>query len=67
MRAGDTIVDCSEASDEVRMAIDMRIANGPITCGASTAKIDSWLSGLPAPSSPVPTPAHIRVATVTSR
>lgn len=58
VRAGESIVDCSEASELMRMALDMTTANGPRTGPASTAKMDSWFSSLPAPRPSVPTPAQ---------
>ena len=63
--AGDTNVDCRDAADELRMASDIRIANGPMTGPASTAKMLPWLSGLPAPSPSVPIPAKASVASET--
>ncbi len=57
VRAGETKVDCSEAAEEERIARLIRMASGPITGPESTAKIDSWFSGLPAPRPSVPMPA----------
>ena len=58
VRAGETMVDCSEAAEEDRMARDISMASGPMIGPDSTAKIDSWFSGLPAPRPVVPTPAQ---------
>ena len=65
VRAGETNVDCSDAAELLRMASDIRIANGPITGPASTAKMLDWFSGFPAPKPVSPTPAKDRVASAT--
>ena len=65
VRAGETNVDCSEAAELLRMARDIRMANGPITGPARTAKMLPWFSGLPAPSPSSPTPAKDSVARAT--
>ena len=65
VRAGETNVDCSEAAELLRMARDIRMANGPMTGPARTAKMLAWFSGFPAPSPASPTPAKDRVASAT--
>ena len=52
------MVDCREARELTRIALDMITAKGPRIGPARTAKIDSWLSGLPAPRPSEPMPAQ---------
>ena len=57
VRAGETKVDCRDAAELLRMARDIRMAKGPMTGPARTAKMLPWFSGFPAPSPVSPMPA----------
>src|SRR5699024_11687421 len=65
VRDGEIMVVCKEANDEAKIATDIKIAIGPRMGPERTAKIDSWLSGFPAPSPWSPMPAQETTPRVT--
>ena len=67
VRAGLTMVDCSDAAELESTAIEIRMAKGPSTGPARAKKTLPWISGLPRPNWPVPTPAKLIEAVAASR
>jgi hypothetical protein len=64
---GPTNVDCSDDAELVSTASDTRKASGPRIGPDRWKNTFSWMSSLPRPSSPVPTPANMIIATASSR
>ena len=67
MRAGPTNVDCSDDAELVSTASETRNASGPSTGPDRKKNTLPWMSSLPKPNSPVPTPANMIIATASSR